>query len=227
MNPAPLQIQLKAAWNRLTLAGRVAAGLGVLAGAVVLFSGWGLVRALLVPSAGAQVAAKEDKAQAEKLKGSFDAWTAQTEGRSLFLVPGPKVAVVEKPPEVPTATAETKPASYGGPGIIAMINDRVWFDDGKIIAAGGEKDGDVRVVSLDAPWSAKIEWKGVEFSVPFFAHDTVVFPPAEAPKPPAPPAEPAPSAEPAATPAPSAPTPSSSTPDQPAGPAPAPAKDTP
>jgi hypothetical protein len=204
------------------LAGRVAAGLGVLAGAVVLFSGWGLVRALLGPSAGAQVAAKEDKAQAEKLKGSFDAWTAQTEGRSLFLVPGPKVAVVEKPPEVPTATAETTLADWRG-----QTRARVWFDDGKIIAAGGEKDGDVRVVSLDAPWSAKIEWKGVEFSVPFFAHDTVVFPPAEAPKPPAPPAEPAPSAEPAATPPPSAPTPSSSTPDQPAGPAPAPAKDTP
>ncbi len=227
MNPAPLQTQLRAAWTRLTLAGRVAAGLGVLVTVLILVSGWGLVRALLVPSAGAQVAAKEDKAQADKLKGSFDAWIAQTEGRSLFLVPGPKVAVVEKPPEAPPTAEQSKPSSYGGPGIIAMINDRVWFDDGKIVAAGAERDGDLRVVSLDAPWSAKLEWKGVEFSVPFFAHDTVVLPPPEPPKPPAPPAEPAASTEAAAPPALSAPTPPSSTPDQPADPAPAPAKDTP
>ncbi len=235
MNGATFQAQLRSAWDRLALPGRIAAALGLLAAVVVVTSGWGLVRALLVPSALAQDVAQEDKVQAEKLKASFDGWIAQTQGRSLFLIPGPKLAVEEKPPEPEPTAEESKPSSYGGPGIIAMINERVWFDDGKVVAAGAEKEGDLRVVSLDSPWSAKVEWKGVEFTVPFFAHDAVVIPPVEPPKPPSP-GEPAlapqppspdePASAPTAPPAALTPTAPAAQPASPA-PAPAPAKDNP
>jgi hypothetical protein len=55
-----------------------------------------------------------------------------------------------------------------------MVNDTVWFSDGARIKSG-ESSGDIKVVKLNAPWDATINWKGAEFTVKFFERDGVVL----------------------------------------------------
>jgi len=40
----------------------------------------------------------------------------------------------------------------------------------------GESNGTVRLVRLDSPWGARLEWKGVEFDVGLFERDKIVMP---------------------------------------------------
>lgn len=55
-----------------------------------------------------------------------------------------------------------------------MLGNGVWFESGEIAGVGEEVDG-VRVISLSPPWSARLEWKGVEFDVPLFDRTTGQF----------------------------------------------------
>lgn len=164
------------AWLRLGTRGKVALGCLVLAllvfGAVVP----GLVRAVLAPSAETQSNAEGDVASAQKNAERFAGYLAQIDGRSLFIVPGPPVKEVSKEPEPTEEVGEPpKPTAYGGPSIIAMMNDAVWFDNGKRLKAGGERDGDLRVVSVNIPWEATLEWQAVEFKVGLFSRDNLVI----------------------------------------------------
>jgi hypothetical protein len=56
-----------------------------------------------------------------------------------------------------------------------MMLDSAWFSDGSRLVAGGPGKGDLRVISLNPPWDVKVEWKGVEFNVPLFDKNKVVF----------------------------------------------------
>jgi len=56
-----------------------------------------------------------------------------------------------------------------------MMLDSAWFSDGSRLAAGGSAKGELRVISLNPPWDATVEWKGVEFNVPLFDKNKVVF----------------------------------------------------
>ncbi|GJQ30889.1 MAG: hypothetical protein HBSAPP03_27730 [Phycisphaerae bacterium] len=169
-----------AAWNEIksSLAslpgvGKVALACAALALVLLLAPLWDLGVALYGP----RPTIPPIKAAAEnttKRKAAFEVYAAQTKGRSLFYNPkavsaAPPVAVENPTPE------DTRPRSYGGPSIVAMVFDEVWFADGKRLKVGGDSDGDVRVVAMQPPWSATIAWRGVEFPVSFFERGNVVF----------------------------------------------------
>lgn len=107
--------------------------------------------------------ARSDEALYNAFRASVGGDLAQIEGRSLFAVPAPP-APVQAADKPDTAKA----TRYGGPSVVAMVNGKVWFSDGQRLGAGEAGAGSLKVVSLDAPWSAKVQWQGGEFDVEFF-----------------------------------------------------------
>jgi hypothetical protein len=107
----------------------------------------------------------------------------QVKGRSLFYIPSPPPPPPppprpedDKPTTPPPPPPPPPPATYGGPKIIGAAIDTIWFDNGKRLVAGGEADGNLRVIEItQIPWAAKLEWKGVTFDVPFISRDGVVI----------------------------------------------------
>lgn len=170
MTPAPPKLS-PLSWAALILGG---AALVVLA-----LQGSKLVKAALMPSAGVGDVRKTVEEQALRYAAAFDPQMAQINGRQLFLMPAPApVAEVEEEPDEPVDTTPRAPTVYAGPSVVAMINDAVWFSNGTRIAKG-EKDGDLKVVDIDAPWSAQVEWRGSEFTVKLFDRDAVILPVSE------------------------------------------------
>lgn len=108
-----------------------------------------------------------EKAQTDALEGQFEtameSYVDQVIGRSPFHLPGPS-----RPKVVATDEPTTKPTRYGGPSIQAMINNKVWFSDGLRLGPDDDAKDGIKVVSLNAPWSAKVRWQGAEFDVEFF-----------------------------------------------------------
>jgi len=144
---------------------------------VLALSLWAFAAALLGPSPEGTDPAAGAQRQAEEHRAAFERHVAQINGRSLFVLPAPPSAPPAPAPaeESPaTATVPPSPATYGGPAIIGMVNDTVWFDNGVKLSAGGEKKGDLEVVRTGAPWEATLRWRGVEFAVPLFDRDKVV-----------------------------------------------------
>lgn len=190
--------------------GKAALACVVLAIVLLIAPLWDLGEAIIGPRPTIPAVNEEAEKTAERA-AAFNAFVAQSKGRSLFYNPK---AVASAPPPTPETTepTDTRPRSYGGPAIVAMVFDEVWFADGKRLKVGGEESDDLRVVAIEPPWSAKIAWKGVEFPVNFFERNNVVFkdgvassatdappnePPAEEPEAPA---EDPPAATPPATP---------------------------
>lgn len=161
--------------------------IGWIAVAVALLAVTVLVRglvaiggALLAPSAGRSAAKQDERLTqaADEYSKSVDQSLAQIDGRSIFFVPSPPIP----PPPPPPPIVETepppppKPSTYGGPAIIAMVNDAVWLSDGTKLIPGQPADSaDVRVVRIEMPWHAVLEWKGVEFQVSLFDRDSTVI----------------------------------------------------
>ncbi|HVZ94333.1 MAG TPA: hypothetical protein VG797_07475 [Phycisphaerales bacterium] len=148
-----------------------------------------LVGAVFLPRSVAAEAVEKSAERSEQFKQAIDANLAQVNGRSMFYVPGAPRAVAkveEKKDDKPST-----PSSYGGPRIIAMINNKVWFDDATSMKVGEGEKSEMKVVAISTPWSARIAWRGVEFDVPLFDRTTEKFldlPPKKEP----PAAEPAP-----------------------------------
>lgn len=134
----------------------------------------GVFGALLSPSALAASPAAADGARAESFREAVRHDLAQINGRSMFYLPPPPApparVVEEHEPEAPPP-----PAKYGGPGIIAMINGTVWLDNGTKLRLDEASSGGLRVISLSAPWGARIEWSGKEWDVPLFDRTTERF----------------------------------------------------
>ncbi|MEQ8843992.1 MAG: hypothetical protein RIB58_03980 [Phycisphaerales bacterium] len=112
-------------------------------------------------------------------------YRAQLDGRSPFFVPGaPPPPPPPAPPPAPPAPPPPPPApppppsSYGGPKVVAVVNDRVLFDNKDWLGIG-EESGELEVLGASAPWSIRVRWKDVEFDVPLLERDRVVFPPEE------------------------------------------------
>lgn len=129
-----------------------------------------------VPEVGDETSST-DKALA-RFASEHETHEASAIGRSMFFIPmapppppPPPPPPRESPPPPPPPPP---PSRYGGPKIIAMLEQSVWFDNGQIVAIGDEAGG-VRVIDLNPPWSARLEWSGVEFDVPLFNRNTDRF----------------------------------------------------
>ena len=157
----------------LGVGGGIAALMLALYVLVASVSGVSLISALLVPTT------SPSESPADSLPAGQDRlseYVAQIDGRTMFFTPAP-------PPPRPVITAnnddglgvDPPPARYGGPKVIGLLNDTVWFSDKRQAIVGGEAVGDLRVISTDAPWSVTVQWQGVEFDVPFLARDSVVL----------------------------------------------------
>lgn len=211
-------------WKGLGLAGWCAVGAIAITTVIAAQSGWAVIEALRTPAPKPGDELDDGSKQTAEFRAGFKPRLAQIDGRSMFIVPAVGMLKVEE--TVVVEETPTKPTTYGGPKVVAMVFDAVWFDDGKKLNVGESADGgDLKVIKVTPPWDAVLEWKGVEFTVNFFERDKVVFkeepkpdptpePPPEAPKPETPktedakPAEPTPEEPKPAEPKPEAPAPS-------------------
>ena len=137
------------------------------------YAAYVLVGALLVESPTPSAITASDNSDQHQAK----LFASQIDGRTAFYTPDPP-----PPPRPPDPVMRDegprdppKPTSYGGPKIVATINDAVWFDNGKRVAVGKE-DGGVKVIEVRAPWEVVVLWKEVEFRVPLFDRDKLIYP---------------------------------------------------
>ncbi|MCK4871984.1 MAG: hypothetical protein KAS72_04585 [Phycisphaerales bacterium] len=165
-------------WRTLPTAGKIAAlfALVTIAFAVVRLANlagelWS------VPRAGDGSAATDEQGAAS-YEASLDRYAAMSDGRTLFLKPArPRTTRAPVRPRVTSDEPEDSsvPSSYGGPNIIAMVGNEVWFDDDTRISAG-EALGDLEVVSVRTPWSAHLRWRGGEFEATLFDRSESAIP---------------------------------------------------
>jgi hypothetical protein len=109
-------------------------------------------------------------------------YEARFNGRSVFFTPlQPRRTAPPPPPtrepvpiEMPTVETPSIPASYTGPSIRALLGETVWFHGGLRLAVGEKADG-VEVLSVDAPWSARVAYSGGEYDVSLFENLTPFF----------------------------------------------------
>lgn len=95
-------------------------------------------------------------------KDAIDDQLAQIDGRSLFFIPPP-------PSDKPDAKNQgPKPTVYGGPSLLAMVNGTAWFSDGDRVSESKPEGKGLKLVRLNAPWGARVEWQGGEFDVELF-----------------------------------------------------------
>lgn len=168
----------------MTRAGWAACVAAALAAVVLINVSAPVVSALFASAKAAPVNNEEAKQAADRFKVATESHVASIKGRSLFFIPPPKPRpraeppprVAEKPPEPPKPTVPTR---YGGPSIQAVVNGTVWFSDGKKVAVGesaGSGSSMVTVIAAETPWAIRVKWEGVEFDVPLFERDAVVYP---------------------------------------------------
>jgi len=149
----------------------VAIGAVILALVVTLKAFAPVVTAAVAPSPREPLSLDEQAERINTYNASFDKARAQVDGRSLFFIP-PEPPPKPKPKPKPEPSKEPPPtpppARYGGPNVIAVVFNQVWFDNGKKIRVG-ETDGDIEVLdNTSAPWTVRLRWKGVEFDVEIF-----------------------------------------------------------
>jgi hypothetical protein len=170
-----------ALYRKMGPAGVLALVLFLLALVVVGYGLRGLVAGLTTPATQTPTASEAESARANRYALALDGHVKQIDGRSLFFIPSEPS---KPPPPPPTKPDEgpppppPPPSKYGGRPIMGMYAGSVWFDDGKWLKLGDTSPDGVKLLRLDAPWSAHVEWKGVEFDVPLFERDKVVTKPA-------------------------------------------------
>lgn len=159
----------------LGLAGGIAAGGAVLAALVCLRSLGEVALAAIAPGSVAQPPEAQQKQRLEKYEAAQSKRVAIIEGRSMFVAPVPPRAPEPADEEKKDDKPPPPPATYGGPGIVAIVYDRVWFDDGRSLATTDEDDAGLGVVDVSPPWAARLRWRGVEFDVTLFTRTTDDF----------------------------------------------------
>lgn len=175
----PHAANLREALARLSALGWAALSAVLLAGLLCLLSLGSVVLVLAGPAPDA-AGAPADAAETTKYASNVDNWSGVFNRRSVFFVPSPPEREDPLPPPV-TVDRPSAPTVYGGPSLIAMMNDTAFFQDGRRLRVGADADGDLRVVRIDPPWTATVEWKKVEFSIPLFGRDSTVVRPAGTP----------------------------------------------
>lgn len=137
---------------------------------------WPVIRTAQLPPRPPEADRTDDQRRAEFAKTLSDQ-QAIVDGRSLFFIP-PRPRPPRVDPIVDTTPREApKPTRYGGPSMVAMVNGAVLFSDGQRIKVG-ESGRNVKVISVAPPWSATLQWEGVEFVVELFQRDSAIVRPA-------------------------------------------------
>jgi len=154
------------------LAGNVGVALGALVWVALLgvaaWSGWSLWQAVrpLRAEAPATVEAwtpAQVSARRAATGLALAGGARKVEARSPFYPP--------KPPEVPKPAI---PPRYGGPALVGVAANAVYFADGKKIGLG-QSEGGIEVVSISAPWSVRLRWSGGEFDVTLIERQPIRF----------------------------------------------------
>jgi len=95
------------------------------------------------------------------------------DGRSMYALPTPPVRRPPPPPPRPPEPPKPPPgpppapASYTGPAPTAIVGDYVYFGALRV-KLGEERDG-IKVVSIDAPYTIKVEHMRGTYTVPFWS----------------------------------------------------------
>ena len=177
MNPESSQITpavaMDAAWRLSSTAGKCAVGMSLVAVAASLWFLVPMAVDLVRPAPRELEKGGDPQKDADQQKITFDGYVAQIRGRSLFFEPpAPRASEPAEEAKVDENKPPPPPSSYGGPSIVAMLSDVVWFSNGKKMKVGESADG-LKVVALLPPWESRLEWKGVEFNVGFFERSKV------------------------------------------------------
>ncbi len=146
----------------------------VVAGIVLVVPLPGLLAAMFTTSIGQDRAGENMQAYLAAHDRDLATYRDRFEGRSLFFRPR---APAVKP--APTRTSEKEPdehlpppaipKTYGGPIVIAVVGDQVWFKskDNLKLRVGEEGSG-VKVLATNPPWMVKLAYAGGEYDVPIF-----------------------------------------------------------
>lgn len=78
------------------------------------------------------------------------------------------------PPAIAAAPVPKVPARYGGPSVIGIAAGQVYFSDGQRINVGQTHD-EIEVISLNAPWSVTLGWRGGSYEVTLLERNPVSF----------------------------------------------------
>ncbi len=166
------------AWRSATAGGLTAAAMAVVAIAVCIPFGWKFVNALLIQNPQATAPGDDVKDRAQQYAAAFDPFVKQLDGRSLFYepsAPGAEGEAIAEDPTEETNPDSPAPTRYDGPAISAVVLDTVWFADGARVKVGEGRVGDIEVLRTNTPWDVRVNWRGTEFTVPFFDRDKVIF----------------------------------------------------
>ena len=134
----------------------------------------GLLAAMFTTSIGQDRAGENMQAYLAAHDRDLETYRERFEGRSLFFrPPAPVVRLAstqrsEKEPD-PPPPPPLIPMTYGGPVVIAVIGDQVWFkskDNLKLRV--GEEGAGVKVLATNPPWTVKLAYAGGEYDVPVF-----------------------------------------------------------
>ncbi|MFM9959468.1 MAG: hypothetical protein ACKVZJ_15535 [Phycisphaerales bacterium] len=165
---------ISSAVRPLGVAGGAAVGVGLLAAAALGWSTVLLAQAAFTPSKVAEPPAAQQQERLAKYEAGLDKRAAQSEGRSMFFAPvAPNKPVEEEKKE--DDKPPPPPVTYEGPGLVAIVYDRVWFDDGRSMSPADAEDSGLAVVDVSPPWAARLRWRGVEFDVTLFSRTTDEF----------------------------------------------------
>ncbi len=122
---------------------------------------------------------QEDPVQAMvagHLKGHADdhqKYVKRFNGRSLFNKPLPPIRqgpmVKTKPPEPPPPAPGPPgpPPAYGGPAVMFVLGNEVWFKNNLTLSVGEEGQG-VKVIAADPPWKVTLAHGGGQYDIELF-----------------------------------------------------------
>ena len=153
----------------------------VVAGIVLVTPLPGLLAAMFTTSIGQDSAGENMQAYLAAHDRDLATYRERFEGRSLFFrPPAPAVKPAPKPrsenkPEAPPPPPPI-PMSYGGPVVIAVIGDQVWFKSkDNLRLRVGEEGAGVKVLASNPPWTVKLAYAGGEYDVPVFKNYQTTF----------------------------------------------------
>lgn len=150
----------------------------VLATLVMVTQVAGLVSAALTPGVSDDSITTRLNEYLDEHDEGMQTFRDRFDGRSLFFKPKrprkptkPPPPVVDRGDDPPPPLPPPPPRLYGGPSVIFVVGDEVWFHNGLHASVGEEVEG-VKVIASNPPWSVTLFHAGREYELPLFRkHD--------------------------------------------------------